>query len=661
MRNPFSMIFFCLGIVISYAVCPASINPDEKLLLGFEDNELVKIGVKTQKGDTAVWAIPSYAVSTDPFERPRIWKTIQKNIQGKQSLVYIFKLAAPGPKSEYSTKEYPDYTDEREMRQASWALPIFKNAEYGWATSLWDSHWNGYDLFRVDIYADHDAKIWTAIEDREIEPPVTRAFIIKAGTWQTLEIDLKKARKYRNLDLDQIINVHIGGHADDTAYVMLDNIRLAQAGAPSHLPIVTDTSSYEPETVKDRSLFQVVRFSRPMHKKLNATPEPMRVRIKNMTAMMLSPCGWINYYDDNRILLVFINNEKKKGSYPTLNAVQTLNGGKTWTGFGGDEAPTAISVRNLDHGTSRGQPVGLDGANILISSGFGCAGWGTMSPRQKAYRILPNGEKGWTLDKKKYVFDGDIRHCGSNSSVIQLEDGKLWATWGHFGRELTMGVHAKFSDDLGMHWQSFRAGKTPEIPGSFDDKQAINSYFYKQTRIFKYKNSVGVVWQDRDGLHVEVFNGTEWRPIPLPYTHVQINYPETGFRPPLSAISLNEHIFITATNLRGLLHWDGTVWRHELDSAWDGGMLSLSQNTVMLITPAPGLTEIDREKWIQSDIVYYIRSPSGSWSEKRSLSKGPSDIFIYWGIWGISVPVACTGKPGEGILIYAIPNPYFKE
>ena len=94
------------------------------------------------------------------------------------------------------------------------------------------------------------------------------------------------------------------------------------------------------------------------------------------------------------------------------------------------------AARNLDHGTARGCAVDAAGDGVAVSSGPGCAGLGCANPRQHLTKYTFTGT-GWKAEFPT-ILDSDIRHCGSNASVVRLSHGpyrgRLWASWGQIGR-----------------------------------------------------------------------------------------------------------------------------------------------------------------------------------------------------------------------------------
>ncbi len=84
---------------------------------------------------------------------------------------------------------------------------------FGWLarSGIGLGDWTGYELLRLDMRAESAVKIWVAVEDDLIEPPVVCEFEVPAGKWATLELDLGKAARERGLDLSKIANFWILG------------------------------------------------------------------------------------------------------------------------------------------------------------------------------------------------------------------------------------------------------------------------------------------------------------------------------------------------------------------------------------------------------------------------------------------------------------------
>ena len=135
------------------------------------------------------------------------------------------------------------------------------------------------------------------------------------------------------------------------------------------------------------------------------------------------------------------------------------------------------------------------GEGVAISSGPGCAGLGCANPRQHLTKYTFIGT-GWKAEFPT-ILDSDIRHCGSNASVVRLSNGpyrgRLWASWGQIGRAHRVNVHAKFSDDDGRTWIPWGSGAA--LPGSEAGPWSNGTYSYPQTVITPYKDHVACFWR----------------------------------------------------------------------------------------------------------------------------------------------------------------------
>ena len=107
-----------------------------------------------------------------------------------------------------------------------------------------------------------------------------------------------------------------------------------------------------------------------------------------------------------------------------------------------------------------------------------------------------------------------------------------------------------------------------------------------------------------------------------------------------SAVTVGtDEIFLTATNVPGVLRWDGRSWKKEPVEAVDGGLLTVCGRTVMLFTAG----KADRQwRGLQytrkAQIRCYRRSPDGKWRGPVNLTKGEITLHEYRGIPALVVP-----------------------
>ncbi len=484
--------------------------------------------------------------------------------------------------------------------------------------------WSGYDLLWVDLRCDAGPiELWLALEDNLLEPPVMRTYKIPAGKWVTLELDLKEAERVRELDLAKITNFWLMGRSSVRATVRIDNIRIVKQGVPAPNELLRDDS---PMAVP------IIRPKRPEVPSIPSAVKPDRTIIKLTKPIVVArgsvvPFGWVSAYDNRFIFVAYSAEEKARAAY-------TEDGGSNWKQL---PEPT---IRNLDHGTARGCAVDGLGDGIAVSNGPGCAGLGNPNPRQHLTKYTFTG-KSWEA-RFPTILDSDIRHCGSNASVVRLRSGpfkgRLWASWGQIGREHEIGVHVKFSDDDGRTWLPW--GKGAALPGSQAAKWSNGTYGYPETVVSPYKEHVACFWRHKRqcGVKWSVYDGSGWS-APAEISAVTLDDMDGAYRATMSAITKAEHeIFFTATGLNTVLRWDGKSWHSEPVRIEDGGMLSLAGEVVTLFTSGKVNRRWKGVRWQRRTILRcYRRLPSGRWEGPMDLTP-EFTIDEYRSFAGFSVP-----------------------
>ncbi|MHC4403379.1 MAG: hypothetical protein ACYTG0_27285 [Planctomycetota bacterium] len=488
--------------------------------------------------------------------------------------------------------------------------------------------WSGYDLMRIDVRCDKaKVDLWLALEDDILEPPVMRTYKIPAGKWVTIELDLNEAARARSLRLDKIANFWLLGRASERAEMRIDNVRIVKHGLPARNELLRDKS---PMTLA------VDRPKQPSVPDLPQDLEPDQAPVQLAKPVVVArgsvvPFGWVTAYD-NRFL--FVAYSSRDGSKAVAKAVYSADGGQSWMQL---PDPTA---RNLDHGTARGCAVDASGDGVAVSSGPGCAGLGFASPRQHLTKYTFTGT-GWNAESPT-ILDSDIRHCGSNASVVRLPNGpcrgRLWASWGQIGRAHRINVHAKLSDDDGRTWLPW--GKGAAIPGSEAGDWSDGTYGYPETVITPYRSHAACFWRHKRGCGVlwSVYDGSDWSP-PSEVSPVPLDRMDGAYRATMSAVTKGEsEIFFTATGLKTVLRWDGDAWTAAPIQCDDGGMLSLAGNVVTLFTAGTVNRRWQGREWSRRAVLrYYQRSADGHWEGPRDLT-GELNIHEYRSLAGFSVP-----------------------
>ncbi len=634
---PFLLLAAVAGV--AEASPPPEAQP-EKLILGFERAELargVEVSREEKPGKESWFYLLDRREGFDfaaRFEWPgatnRAWTwhcRPGEHTEGEMALVASIGPANPrNRKATYRQTEFLSrfYPDTREGFEAHRLMTSFQ-----WLTradpTLRD--WSGYERLWVDVRCETTAKLWLALEDDVIEPPVMRTYEIPKGRWVTLEVDLDEATRVRGLDLAKIANFWLLGRAPRRTELRVDNVRIVRRSTPLPERLLRDRTSM---TVT------VIRPERPQVPKLPAGLKPDRTPIQPSKPVVVArgsvvPFGWVSAYD-NRIL--FVAYTAKAGSTAVAKAVYTDDGGRSWKPL---PDPAA---RNLDHGTARGCAIDATGDGVAISSGPGCAGLGHANPRQHLTKYTFTGTA--FKAESPTILDGDIRHCGSNASVVRLPGGpfrgRLWASWGEIGRAHRVGVHVKYSDDDGQTWVPW--GKGALLPGSEATQWANGTYGYPETVITPYGSHVACFWRHKRGCGVlwSTFDGSSWT-APAEISPITLNGMDGAYRATMSAVTKGSaEVFFTATGLDTVLHFDGHSWSAAPIKCEDGGMLCLAGDVLTLFTAGKVNRRWKGLDWSRRTVLrYYRRSQNGQWEGPRDLTS-EMNLHEYRSLAGYSVP-----------------------
>jgi hypothetical protein len=492
--------------------------------------------------------------------------------------------------------------------------------------------WSGYDLLRIDVHSDAaPVRLWLALEDNVIEPPVMRIYQIPADKWVTLELDLREAERVRELDLARITNFWLMARSSVRATLRIDNIRIARQGTSAHNKLLRDNSTMAVPIVRPKRPEALSTFS-------SVKPDRTIVRLEEPIVVAcgsIVPFGWVSAYDNRFIFLAYSTKDKTDPeAKDEARAVFTDDGGRSWKRLADPAA------RNLDHGTARGCAIDVSGEGVAVSNGPGCAGLGNANPRQHLTKYTFTSA-GWQAEHT-VILDSDIRHCGSNTSVVRLQRGpfnrRLWASWGEIGREHAIGVHAKYADDDGQTWIPW--GKGAALPGSLSADWSDGTYGYPETVVCPYKDHVACFWRHKrgEGVKWSVFDGTEWS-APAEVSPVILDDMDGAYRATMSAVAKGDHeIFFTASGLNTVLRWDGKSWSAEPAHIEDGGMLSLAGDVVALFTSGKVNRRWQGIRWQRRTILRcFQRLPGGRWEGPLDITP-ESTIDEYRSLAGFSVP-----------------------
>jgi hypothetical protein len=641
-------LFFQVGTFLFYAPFARSApsNRAQKLILGFEEAELGRgayISRQEKPGRQSWFYLLKRPEGFDfaarfewPGETNRAWTWHCRpgaHTEGKIALVAnVAPINTEKQTATYTRTEFLSYFYPNIRRGLVEARPLMTSFQWLVKARPDLRDFSGYDLFRVDIHCDPvPVELWLAIEDNLLEPPVMRIYRIPEKKWVTVQLDLKEASRVRELDLTKITNFWLMAKSPARTTVRIDNIRIVKQGVPAANKLLRDNS---PMTVPD------IPLKRPEVPRIPLTAKPDRTAIKlakpvTLAAGSIVPFGWVSAYDNKHIFVAYSARDKTNPeAKDEARAVFTNDGGRSWKQLAD---PTA---RNLDHGTARGCAVDVTGDGVAVSSGPGCAGLGNPNPRQHLTKYTFTG-KGWEA-RFPAILDSDIRHCGSNASVVRLQSGpfkgRLWASWGQIGREHSMDVHIKFSDDDGRTWLPW--GKGAALDGSQSAKWSDGTYGYAETVICPYKEHVACFWRHkrRCGVKWSVYDGSDWS-APKEISPATLDDMDGAYRATMSAVTKGQHeIFFTATGLNTVLRWDGKSWHNESVSIEDGGMLSLAGDVVMLFTSGKVNRRWKGVRWQRRAILQcYQRRPDGRWVGPVNLTP-EFTMDEYRSLAGFSVP-----------------------
>ena len=305
----------------------------------------------------------------------------------------------------------------------------------------------------------------------------------------------------------------------------------------------------------------------------------------------------------------------------TSSPVQSLDGGRHWSGLDGGPVATTVPTQNPNHGAGPGSVVGRR-ADVLLLANLGCCGF--TSGMRLYTEKLTFTDSGWQLRHEPALVDCDPRHCVSNQSVIRLENGRLWAAYGMVGRLGYTGVNARYSDDDGLVWKSWREGRTGAVPGSFPTGLGVrggcSTYIFEEPCLVPFgANGIACFWHvidhyDNDGgritdiLKWSALDGRSWSPVAtvLPHEHQPQKPGGTRLRPSVHAVSVGgKEIFLASQYLDGILRYDGSAWSRECLAIPAGAKVGLSGGRTVM-----AFALVDENRAIDA----WRRSPPGNWT-----------------------------------------------
>jgi hypothetical protein len=291
-------------------------------------------------------------------------------------------------------------------------------------------------------------------------------------------------------------------------------------------------------------------------------------------------------------------------------AVQTLDGGNKWTGLEGEQEKERTYLHMLGAVSDCMTTDQLGGAIICNEDGCPSA----LGPRHRVQVLTFLGKKGWTGYQKECILDAESLHCSHGGplnmlSVVRLpSSGKLWAALVVQGRLVSEenpnffeGVHAKYSDNNGKSWYTWKEGLLARIPES----SAKDDLCGKNPQIVPYGEHVAVFWSSKKW---SFFDGDKWSP------------PQPTPGPFHSVVPVGEKAVLIAGG-KGVHRLENGNWTSEL--AADPGTLCLAGKTVLAFATGPGKSAIELRR----------RSAEGAW--------GAAQVF------NTGAPIAGRNSPGQ--------------
>jgi hypothetical protein len=220
-------------------------------------------------------------------------------------------------------------------------------------------------------------------------------------------------------------------------------------------------------------------------------------------------------------------------------------------------------------GGELGRAYGLDSlGGVIQHNQKGCSA--DPGPRHRVAKWSFLGSKGWVYNEKDHILEEEARHCTTcPAAFTRLASGRIWAALKVEGRWVPdkSGIHARYSDTDGMHWLTWKNGRTGRIPGSSGMGQ------YLSIKATPYKEHVAVFWVSRMGrerakqTHWSWFDGTQWS------SPAEVGAEVTG------VVTVGKTGIFASTRKKGILQLEKEAW---VPSLKRGGTLCRSGDDLMV-------------------------------------------------------------------------------
>ena len=217
------MLFAQVAMFLLHAPAALAVSsgPAEKLILGFEQAELSQgayISREEKPGRESWFYLLEQPEGFDfaarfewPGETNRAWTWHCRPGAHTEGELALVANVAPADREEqaatYRQTEFLSYFYPNIRRGFVEARLLMTSFQWLVKARPDLRDWSDYDLLWVDVHSDAaPVKLWLALEDNLLEPPVMRTYKIPADKWVTIELDLKEAMRIRELDLAKITN-----------------------------------------------------------------------------------------------------------------------------------------------------------------------------------------------------------------------------------------------------------------------------------------------------------------------------------------------------------------------------------------------------------------------------------------------------------------------
>jgi hypothetical protein len=487
--------------------------------------------------------------------------------------------------------------------------------------------WSGFSFLRLDVFPEKgELEFRVATEDDKVAPAVEKRFVVPAGKWSTLQIDLDEAVRERSLDLARMVNFWT--HWEETSAptrIYVDNIRLSRKDVKARYPVLRGAERH-PRPLAEMPV--AAKVEPVLHRLTLGEPISMA-----MGKIPPGPRFWRGYGQSNRYLRLWAyDNQRMLLEYSALLFCCTVDGGKTWKRLGdrgwmpmppGAPAdPQASSVMDRE-------------GNVLFVGEWGPCIYHCCPPLDSlCFRKLVMTRDGWT-PSPFYVIASESRHCAAGRRMIVLPSGRIWLAYRVSNRGVAAlrtwrrkgSIHAVYSDDGGKTWRG--AGVKGKLTGTLADTlvggtdarespQLAWKRFCDPLSLTPYGDHVAVTWNENTrpmrGMYWSYFDGVAWSAP----AKVDSRLATFSSIPPkdkrYSTVTLDgKRIFISTD--KGIITWDGSKWTDDAGSP-----------PKVLLTVSGG--KLFGVSWDEKTLRFWQRLGAGRWESQELFAAKDKEIFL---------------------------------